>query len=113
VLMLGQIRIIFAMSRDGLLPFRKRVKTCPESARCRVDVGPHRLVWVFPWRCTRCPRGAGLVWVSLGLVYRRPRKLGEDVPPADLVHELGEGAGGVEIAVRHQRALVAPVGPFG
>jgi transposase len=31
-------------------PFRKRVRTCPESARCRADVGPHRLVWVFPWR---------------------------------------------------------------
>jgi predicted unusual protein kinase regulating ubiquinone biosynthesis (AarF/ABC1/UbiB family) len=30
-------------------PFRKRVKTCPESARCRADVDPHRLVW-FPWR---------------------------------------------------------------
>jgi hypothetical protein len=53
------------------------------------------------------------VWVSLGLVYRRPRKLGEDVPPADLVHELGEVAGGVEVAIEHEVALVAPVGPFG
>jgi hypothetical protein len=31
-------------------PFRKRVRTCPESAGCRVDVDPRRLVWVFPWR---------------------------------------------------------------
>jgi hypothetical protein len=40
-------------------------------------------------------------------------QLGEDVPPADLVHELGEVAGGVEVAIEHEVALVAPVGPFG
>ena len=32
------------------LPFRKRVRTCPESAGCRADVDPRRLVWAFPWR---------------------------------------------------------------
>jgi hypothetical protein len=53
------------------------------------------------------------VWVSIGLVYRRPRKLGEDVPPADPVHELGEVAGGVEITIQHETALVAVVGAFG
>ncbi|HJX22021.1 MAG TPA: hypothetical protein VJ454_13585 [Steroidobacteraceae bacterium] len=35
------------------------------------------------------------------------------MPPADLVHELGEVAGGVEVAIEHEAALIAPVGPFG
>src|SRR4051794_33212454 len=62
---------------------------------------------------TRCPRGAGLVWVCLGLVYRRPRQLGEDVPPADLAHEWGEVTGGGEVTIGHETALVASVGAFG
>jgi hypothetical protein len=44
-------------SRSG-----KRVKTCPESARCRAGVDPHRLVWAFPWRYplpARCGSCAG------------------------------------------------------
>jgi hypothetical protein len=47
------------------------------------------------------------VWVRIGLVYRRPRELGQDVPPADFVYELGEVAGGVEVTIQHERALVA------
>src|SRR4030088_410555 len=62
---------------------------------------------------TRCPRGAGLVWGSIGLVYRRPRTLGEDVPPVDLVHERVEVAGGVEVAIEHEVALIASECPFG
>src|SRR5258706_8540169 len=61
---------------------------------------------------SRCPRGAGLVWVSIGLVYRRPRNSGRTCRhnPA---HELGEVAGGVEIAIEHETALIAAECPFG
>src|ERR1700676_3395298 len=94
------------------MPFRKRVETCPEWARCRADVDPRRLVWAFPWRYplpARCGSGVGFHRARLP----SPTQLGEDVPPADLVHELGEVAGGVEVAIEHEVALIAAECPFG
>jgi hypothetical protein len=52
------------------------------------------------------------VWVSLGLVYRRPANSGRTCR-RNLVHELGEVAGGVEIAIEHEAALIASECPFG
>jgi acyl-CoA synthetase (AMP-forming)/AMP-acid ligase II len=32
------------------VPFRRRVKACPDRKPCGYRVGPHRVVRVFPWR---------------------------------------------------------------
>jgi len=52
------------------------------------------------------------VWVSIGLVYRRPRNSGRTCRH-NPVHELGEVAGGVEITIEHETALIASECPFG
>jgi hypothetical protein len=64
---------------DRHVPFRKCVKACPEPARCRAGVDPHRLVWVFPWRYplpARCGSCVGFHRARLP----SPKRLGEDVP---------------------------------
>src|SRR6267378_7912041 len=68
--------------------------------------------WVFPWRYplpAQCGSGVGFHRARLP----SPTQTRGGRAARSLVHELSEVTGGVEVAVQHQRALVAAECPFG
>jgi hypothetical protein len=68
--------------------------------------------WAFPWRyplSTRCGVCCGFPAGSFTVAHATLGGHAAD----DLVDECGEVAGGVEIAIEHESALLAAVGPFG
>ena len=93
-------------------PFRKRVKACPESARCCAGVDRHRVVWVVPWRCPlpvwcgSCGFPSGSFTVAHASSGRTCRPLASSTSWARL-------RAAPEITIQHEAALLAVVGAFG